>query len=147
MRPLRLKLNEKSYYHCMNRICGAKDVYPFHNEAKQKFIDILESYSKLYNIHTLSYTVMGNHYHMLICTLNESLSANDLAQRWEQFYITNKDKKWATFYQTRKPDWTNSDEVEHWNKRLNDLSDFIKVIQQKFSRWYNKTYNLSLIHI
>ena len=141
MRMERIKLNELSYYHCMNRICGTKDSYPFHDEAKQKFIDILESYSKLYNIHTLSYTVMGNHYHTLICTLQETLSKEVLSDRWEKFYVINKDKKWSKFYQARRPDWNDRDEVTRWNNRLNDLSDFIKVIQQKFTRWYNKTYN------
>ena len=28
-----------------------------------------------------------------------------------------------------------------WNTRLNDFSDFIKVIQQKFTRWYNHQHN------
>ena len=95
MRIKRIKLNELSYYHCMNRICGDKNTYPFNQDDKQKLIQIIESYSQLYNIDLLSYTIMGNHYHLLFCTTQETLDKENLALRWEQFYIHNKDSKQA----------------------------------------------------
>ncbi len=134
MRSARLKPDSGTYYHVMNRIAGTKSSYPFGHEEKQMFITIMNKYLKLYKIELLSYCIMSNHYHLVLFSPGK-ISNEEIKTRWQDFYGHSK----GHFHP--QPLWESSETTEQWRQRLSDVSDFMKVLQQSFTAWYNRTHN------
>ena len=64
-RPLRLKIKgEESYYHIVSRTVG--QVFFFGDVEKEKFVKILEHYSRIYFVKIIGFCVMSNHAHLLV---------------------------------------------------------------------------------
>ena len=132
-RHARVKARTTScYYHCMNRIAGPKDEYPFSDVEKEKFIRILKEYSRLYTVEIISYVVLGNHFHCCLWVTDKRLSADAACERYNRFY-----KK------TKNP--LTQDDTERCKKvieRLRDLSMLWSEVQHDFTTWYNKLHCL-----
>ena len=71
-RPLRIEY-EGAWYHVMNR-GRRKEVIFFDDEDRKEFCDMLAKASRLYEIEIHAYSLMPNHYHILIFTPNGNLS-------------------------------------------------------------------------
>ncbi|EDM29742.1 hypothetical protein LNTAR_18368 [Lentisphaera araneosa HTCC2155] len=134
MRSARLKPSDGTYYHIMNRIAGEKSFYPFGNQEKQMFISMMNKYLKLYKIDLLSYCIMSNHYHLVLFSPGK-ISPEEIKTRWQDFYGHSK----GHFHP--EPLWESPKTIEQWRLRLSDVSDFMKVLQQSFTAWYNRTHN------
>ena len=71
-RPLRLEY-ENAYYHVMNRGRGRQHI--FHSESfYQAFLDALAEAHQRFGLEIHAYCLMGNHYHLLVCTPRGNLS-------------------------------------------------------------------------
>lgn len=65
-RPLRIEF-EGAWYHVMNRGAGRRLV--FRSSAHRAvFLRLLGEVSRIYGIEVHAYCLMGNHYHLLLCT-------------------------------------------------------------------------------
>ncbi|MDD7983555.1 transposase [Lentisphaera marina] len=134
MRLARLKPVSGTYYHVMNRIAGEKNFYPFDHKEKQMFIDLMNKYLKLYKIELLSYCIMSNHFHLVLYSPGR-ISTEEIKNRWQDFYGHSKG------HYHPEPLWESPKTIEQWGQRLSDVSDFMKVLQQSFTAWYNRTHN------
>lgn len=123
----------EGWYHVYNRVACEKDRMPLSEAAQSRetFIQYLDFYAKAYRCQLATYVVMGNHYHLILkMDSYEKLSREELLESAKLFYPN-------TFDQTNR--WS---EV-HWeqfNRRLFNLADLMRNIQQGFSRWYNKNH-------
>jgi len=71
-RPLRVEF-EGAWYHVMNR--GADQRRIFLSRADIfKFLDLLGEVSEIFGLEIHAYCLMGNHYHLLVCTPDARLS-------------------------------------------------------------------------
>jgi len=123
----------EAWYHVYNRVACDKDQYPLEerSEARHAFIRFLNFYSSAYFCEVATYTVMGNHFHLILRMKPfEKLDQTALEKRAEKIYPN-------TFEQTRT--WTDG-HWEQFNKRLFRLADLMRNIQQGFARWYNKSF-------
>lgn len=128
MRTARIKVDEaNTWYHCYNRVCGSPNWYPFRDKEKEMFVRILKEVSILFGVKVVSYQVMSNHYHLLVHAPVEPLSKDEMCARYEAYYQG---------YMTLDPD---SEECEVWRQRSRDVSWFMRMVQQKFTMWYNRT--------
>ncbi len=134
MRSARLKPSDGTYYHVMNRIAGEKSFYPFGHDEKQMFISMMNKYLKLYKIEILSYCIMSNHYHLVLFSPGK-ISTEEIKTRWQNFYGQSKG------HYHPEPLWESPKTIEKWSQRLSDVSDFMKVLQQSFTAWYNRIHN------
>lgn len=71
-RPLRIEY-PNAVYHVMNRGLRRNDIFHIDDDY-QVFLETLKETSKLFNIRTISYCLMPNHYHLLIQTPRANLS-------------------------------------------------------------------------
>ena len=122
------------YYHLLNRIAGRPDDLPFGDVEKEHFFDLVLRLSRLYAIDLISVVVMSNHFHIVCMARPDLPDLDEIRRRWRAFYT----------YRARlglEPDWKNPAVVEHWARRLRDISEFMKDLQQRFTRWYNRTHD------
>ncbi len=130
-RHARVKAHSRSrYYHCMNRVAGEKDWFPFGDTEKEYFAYLIKKFTKLYTIEVISYCIMSNHFHIVLWAPGHHLSAEDTCRRYNRFY---KKKYGLT------PDM--AEECEKIAERMRDISKFLSEIQQNFTKWYNQKHN------
>jgi REP element-mobilizing transposase RayT len=128
MRHLRIKPTETdTIMHVYNRIAGFSSDFPFGNAEKEQFLRRLNKLNEFYVIDVLATQVMGNHYHILIHIPAEIPSNEEAAARYFNFY----DGK-----QQINPD---SPDCTLLAAKLRDVSEFIRELQQPFTRWFNRT--------
>ncbi|MBI4444634.1 MAG: hypothetical protein HY645_01890 [Acidobacteria bacterium] len=127
----RLKLSEQAtWYHLISRVAGHRRWYPLQEAgARQVFFQLLRRYLSAYFIDVAAYTLMGNHYHLVVqCRALRKLSRTELRHRASLLY--------------RNPaEWPQSDrQWKRFNKRLFDVSEFMRNLNQALARWYNESH-------
>ena len=100
----------------------------FSPEEKQKFILLLLKLSKLYFVRILAYAVLDNHFHIVVKVLPGYLFSDE--EIIERVRI---------FYGDRIKIFSNQ-QIQYWRSRLEDLSEFIKALKQRFTQWYNRKH-------
>jgi putative transposase len=121
-----------AFYHIFCKVAGPKaDYYPLTDDPakRDKFIQLLNHFSQAYYCQLITYCVMGNHYHIVIrFDQSSQKTRQDLEARASLLYPNNE--VW-------RKGWSD----DHWNKfqnRLHDMSEFMRNVQQAFTRWVNK---------
>lgn len=71
-RPLRIEY-ENACYHVMNRGDNRRTVFSSGLDNGY-FISKLSEYAEIYNVEVYAYCLMGNHFHLYLCTPNANLS-------------------------------------------------------------------------
>ena len=71
-RALRIQF-KNAWYHVMNRGAAFRSIY-LNNKDREKFLTVLETVTKQYDIEIHAYCLMTNHYHLLIKTQLPNLS-------------------------------------------------------------------------
>ena len=124
--PRLLNVGEATVYHVMSRT--ALDGYPFGEVEKDYFLKLLKSWSQLYFVEILGFSLMGNHFHLLVKVLPARyFTDEEIKERYSRFY----DGKKAL---------SSSYELEKYREKLSSLSEFMKALKQSFTRYYNKVY-------
>jgi putative transposase len=130
-RMTRLKYADPAngYYHVISRsVLGS---FLLNDENKTYFIRQLRKLSQVYFVRIVTYSVLSNHFHLVIGMLDSNnVSDSELRQRFELYYNNGIPAK-----RKRKFDPLL---VAMLRKRWADLSCFIQDLKQRFSRWYNR---------
>ena len=71
-RPLRVEY-PGAWYHVLNRGRRKEDIF-FEDGDRKLFFKLLEEATRLYKLEVHAYTLMSNHYHLLVCTPEGNLS-------------------------------------------------------------------------
>ena len=71
-RPLRIEYPD-AWYHVMNRGAGRRSVFRS-SSLRAMFLGLLGEVSSIYGIEVHAYCLMGNHYHLLLCTPTAGLA-------------------------------------------------------------------------
>ncbi|MCP4754743.1 MAG: hypothetical protein GY866_28005 [Proteobacteria bacterium] len=97
------------------------------DSEKDYLLDLIRRIGKLYFVDILGFTLMGNHFHILLRMYPESsFSDREIKTRLEDFHQGNRIVNDAVI-------------SKYWSK-LNCLSEFVKKIKQEFTRYYNKEH-------
>lgn len=70
-RPLRIEY-ENAWYHVMNRGASGQPIYQ-HDAHRELFLTLLEEIQGRYGVELHAFCLMGNHYHLLVCTPRANL--------------------------------------------------------------------------
>jgi hypothetical protein len=131
-RSNRFKVLEGSaWYHLYNQAAAALGEYPLEGTgAGRRLIELFEFYASVYECTLAALCVMGNHYHA-VAFFEEyrRLSPRELRRRAKRLNP-------GPLGEARLDCWGDED-WERFNRRLFDVSDFMKDVQQRFSVWYN----------
>lgn len=128
----RLKVeNGIGWYHLCARVAGHLNWFPFEDRlAREKLLETIRKYLAAYCCDLAAYCLMGNHYHLILrFQPYRILSQEELFQRAARLYpnphrVLRNQQHWQRF-----------------NTRIFDLSEFMRNVQQSYTRWYNQHYH------
>jgi putative transposase len=147
MRTSRIKVpstERASVYHCMTRTVNG--AFLLDDVAKETLRKQLWLVADFCGVQILTYALLSNHFHVLVRVPKSSeISNEELLRRYSVLY-----PKPTRFQQARLEviaAWLQSGdpEGEAWRKRqlalMGDVSQFMKLLKQRFSVWFNRTHN------
>ncbi len=126
-RPKRIKcLDREMCYHLMSKTAGEYFLLS-PSFVKEKFLEIMNKLLMGFCFKLEAYVVMDNHFHLLIRTRNVyEIGGEEILRRG----------KAAGIYR----ELILKKDVEKLRERLGDISEFMKMLKEKFSKWYNRNF-------
>ncbi len=141
------RYDQVAIYHCLSRVVHGERLLD--EQGKAVFCKILRRVAGFCGVRVLTYCVMSNHFHLLVEVpsreLREQLTDAQLVHRFRLLYgeegncympITAEDLESVLA--------AGGAVARGWREclqsRMNDLPMFMKLLKQRFTRWYNKTY-------
>ncbi len=130
-------------YHCVSRVVDRRFI--FHEPEKEHFVQLLREAEEFCEVRILTYCLMSNHFHVLVevpkapesavrptpermlaklSKLSGHQNVGLVRQRFEMYRASKDEKGLADYLAT-------------FHARLWDLSQFIKLVKQRFTLWYN----------
>ena len=147
MRCARIKAStteREAVYHCMTRTVNG--AFLLDDPAKETLRKQLWQTADYCGVQILTFAILSNHFHVLLRVPKAaSVSDAELLRRYSVLY-----PKPTRFQQARLEvlqTWlkTGDPEGEAWRKRqlalMGDVSQFMKLLKQRFSVWFNRTHN------
>ena len=129
MTAKRMISQSECFYHICNRIAGNPNEYPFEDEEKTRFLEIMKSLILLHSpaIKVLSYTIMFNHYHIILShDPNAKISKTTAQNCFFKYYESlGKQKVW------------DDENLKRITDRISSMSSFVGHLQKQFSGWMN----------
>ena len=131
-------------YHCLSRVVDKQFVFgDTEREQFRMFMRMQENFS---GCRVLSYCVMSNHFHILLEVVpmpEGGISDEELLKRLgatnSELFVAEIAKELA---EARKEvaDARVAEIHERFTYRMHNLSEFMKTLLQRFTRWFNRTH-------
>ncbi len=130
-------------YHCVSRVVDRRFI--FNGAEKEYFVRLLREAEEFCEVRVLTYCLMSNHFHVLVevpkppephlrpspermlaklARLSGHQNVGAVRQRFEMYRQAKDEKGLAEYLAT-------------FHARLWDLSQFMKLLKQRFTLWYN----------
>jgi hypothetical protein len=140
MRRPRLKVQD-GIYHCLSRITGGR--FWITDEGKGTWCDQLRRVSVFCGVEVLTYTVLDNHFHLLVrVPPAPSLSDDDLVERYRALY-PHRPRLVGDVQETLAAGGAQAESLRvRLLARMHDVSMFLKELKQRFTRWFNARHKL-----
>jgi REP element-mobilizing transposase RayT len=134
-------------YHCISRVVDRR--FAFGEEERERFRGFLRMQENFSGCRVLSYCVMSNHFHLLLEVPpmpEDGISDAEFMKRLSAVYteatVADVAKELA---EARKAG--NQSHVEEifarYTYRMHNLSEFMKALLIRFTRWFNRTHERS----
>jgi len=125
----------EAWYHVHSRVAGHRGEFPLSDAVTtRQLIEIIKHYSGIYFCGVAAFSVMGNHYHLVVrFEARRPVSRKELENRARLMYP-------GKGFELKTGGWSEED-WEHYRRRLFDLSEYMRNIQAAFARWYNRSYD------
>jgi REP element-mobilizing transposase RayT len=124
-------MSSDAWYHVCSRVAGCRGQYPLSEEASaRKLIGLIEHFSEIYFCEIATYSIMGNHYHVVLrFEAQRVVQEAELQARARLMYPSKASE--------RQIEGWSSEEWDRFRQRLFDVSELMRNIQAAFARWYN----------
>ncbi len=146
MRRPRLKAPDShpvAYYHCVSRVVNRDFVLG--DEEKDKLVEFMRAYERLYGLRVLAYCMMSNHFHIVVEVPKrpEAEELPDDAALVAKVRACLGDRiagglEWELAHFRGIGATEAAEELrEKWFSRMWNISTYMKVLKQRFSQWFN----------
>ncbi|OCC14440.1 transposase [Dissulfuribacter thermophilus] len=126
--PRLLVQGEEAVYHVISRT--ALEGFVLEPEEKQYLLFLMQWLSRVFFVEVYGFCIMDNHFHMLLkIRPQDHYSDEDVLKRARLYY---------RYMETKKK--VNIHEIDRFRKKFSGLSEYVKEIKQRFSRYYNKKH-------
>lgn len=140
MRTARVKETGGGYYHCMSRVIERR--FALGQLEKEVFRKMMRKVEGFSGVQILTYTVLDNHFHILLHVPEyKEISDKELIRRMKILYDHTFVNAYAKTLRKARKDKQEAYVAALRKKylyRMNDVSQFMKSLKQRFSMWYNK---------
>ena len=129
MRHRRIKPveGESGFMHVYNRAAGSTGEYPFKAVEKSELHRRFRELNGYYAVEVLAVQVMGNHFHALLYVPAEPPGDRETIALYRRRYPK------------RRPLKPGSRQCRKVARKLRDVSEFMRELQQPYSHWFNRT--------
>ncbi len=134
--------SKKAIYHCLSRVVNRSFVFgDVEREAFRKFMRMHENFS---GCKMLSYCVMSNHFHILLeVPPRKEITDKALLRRLEclysQGFVGEVARGLSKAREENNETWA-KEIHERFTYRMYDLSEFMKALLIRFTRWFNRMH-------
>lgn len=146
MKRKRIKASGGAVYHCISRVVGGERLLG--EREKEVFRKQLWQVADFCGVRVLTYCLMSNHIHVLVDVPDRtevSVSDAELMRRYRVLYpkpTAFQVARAEALEEILKEGGKESEAIrEGLLARMHDVSEFMKTLKQRFSRWYNKTHS------
>jgi putative transposase len=146
VRQARIKVaadESPAVYHCTTRTVNGQML--FDDTAKEVLRKQIWQVSDFCGVEIFTYTILDNHFHVQVrVPQREPVSDFELLRRFQVLYPHPTPHQAARLEVIRAELARNGPEAAVWRKRqlalMTDVSQFMKLLKQRFSIWFNKTH-------
>lgn len=144
MRTNRLKVSgADAVYHCMTRTVNGERL--FKDREKEVLRKIIWQVADFCGVRVLTYCVMSNHFHVLVeVPAAELISDVELMRRYKVLYPKPTKYQEASIKVLEKELAKGGEAAEavrhQLTVRMEDVSEFMKTVKQRFTIWFNKSH-------
>ena len=142
MRRARLRGEGTHFVHAISRVVDRQFI--LRDREKEHFVNLMLKLSNFSGIRVVGWCVLDNHFHLLLeqPDLEERvpLPPDEVFRRLSFIYSSERIKEINTHFQAASrlgPD-QEARFLEPYQKRMGDVSVFMKELKQRFSQWYNR---------
>ncbi len=133
----------ESAYHCITRTVNKEHL--FDDVAKEVLRRQLWQVADYCGVQVVTYSVLVNHFHVLVRVPQKAfINDAELLRRYHVLYPKTSAYQIARIEVIQKDLAADGDEAAAWRQRqvalMGDISQFMKLLKQRFSIWFNKTY-------
>jgi putative transposase len=141
------KQGKPAIYHCVSRVVDRRFVLG--DEEREHFRMFMRMQENFTGCRVLTYCVMSNHFHLLLEVppvpeggVGDNLLLKRLAALYSDAFVTGVEAELAG---ARKDgdDALVAEIHARFTYRMHDLSQFMKTLLQRFTRWFNRTHERS----
>ena len=147
--PWKDSAEKPSIYHCISRVVDRRFV--FGDEEREAFRMFMRMYENFTGCRVLSYCVMSNHFHILLEVPPMpagGISDSELLRRLRAIYsdgfVKSVEDELAAARTEGGIEGGNPDRSaeihERFTYRMHNLSQFMKTLLQRFTRWFNRKH-------
>ena len=133
------------FYHCISRVVDRKLV--FGPDEKEKFRTFMRMQENFTGCRVVAYCLMGNHIHLLVEVPpmpEGGFTDAGLLERLEAIYNEAEVAAVAGELLEARRHGTAKRVAEihaRYTYRMHDLSEFMKTLMQRFTKWFNRTHS------
>ena len=118
---------EDAIYHIISRT--ALLGFVLGDGEKDYLLNLIKDLSSVFFVDVYGLCIMGNHFHLLLKVKKaDNYAANEVRKRI------------GVYYRDKNRNVTDG-QLPYFREKLSNLSEFVKEIKQRFSRYYNKLHN------
>jgi len=143
MRPHRIKLEEAATYHVMSRIIEHRFILG--DTEKSYMSNLMRRLEAFTGCEVRTYAFMDNHFHILLhVPERRELSDGEVKRRVAILYGKKKfavmEKNWELWVE-KGQGYKVKAQIDSFQARMYDLSEFMKSFKQRFSIYYNANHD------
>jgi REP element-mobilizing transposase RayT len=142
--PWKDSAEKLSIYHCVSRVVDRRFV--FGDGEREHFRMFMRMQEKFSGCRVLSYCIMSNHFHILleVPPMPEGgVSDEELLKRLSatnnEAFVAVVARELAEARAEGRETWV-AEIHARFTYRMHDLSEFMKTLLQRFTRWFNRTH-------
>jgi REP element-mobilizing transposase RayT len=137
-------LVKPAIYHCISRVVDRRFVFEDgEREYFRMFMRMQENFS---GCRVLSYCIMSNHFHLLLEVppmpvggISDEVLLKRLSATNSEAFVAVVAKELAEARSQGRDEWV-AEIHARFTCRMHDLSEFMKTLLQRFTRWFNRTH-------
>ena len=145
--PWKDSVEKPAIYHCLSRVVDRRFV--FGDVEREHFRMLMRMQENFSGCRVLSYCIMSNHFHVLleVPSMPEGgISDAELLKRLgaihTEAFVAGVAKELAEARAQEREEWV-AEIHSRFTYRMHDLSEFMKTLLQRFTRWFNRTHQRS----
>jgi REP element-mobilizing transposase RayT len=142
--PWKDSLEKPAIYHCVSRVVDRRFV--FENAEREHFRMFMRMQENFSGCRVLAYCVMSNHFHLLLEVppmpaggISDEELLKRLSATNSEAFVAVVAKELAEARSQGRDEWV-AEIHARFTYRMHDLSEFMKTLLQRFTRWFNRTH-------